>query len=129
MAATAASPLGLYRSVRQLGAGLLDCAFERFELFCIELQEEKFRLLQALILINAAVVCGLLALVFLSFTLVFAFQGRARFFALCGVSVFYLLACAAVVLALRRNLRRQKVLLPETRRELAEDRKCIPPRN
>lgn len=129
MAESAAGPTAFYRSIRQVGSGLFAAFQERFELICIELQEEKFRIIQALILINAVVFCGSMAVLFVCISIVYAFPPAMRLRVLCCISAFYILCCAGMVLALIRNLKQQRKVLPETRRELAADRSCIQPRS
>ena len=104
-----------------LVAGLQD----RLHLFSIELQEEKFRLLQALIWTVAAIVLGALALAFVSLTIVYLFWESARLAALGGLAGLYVAATIAVVITLRRMLTRQPRPFAATLEELARDRACI----
>ncbi|MGH7997432.1 MAG: phage holin family protein [Opitutaceae bacterium] len=129
MAEASGGPTGFYRSVRQLGAGIFAAFQERFELICVEVQEEKLRIVHALILINVAIACGFLALIFITITIVFAFPRPARLIVLACVSAIYAGASAAAILAMLRMLRRQREILPATRRALSSDRSCTPPPN
>jgi uncharacterized membrane protein YqjE len=118
---------GFVDSARHLGAGLLESVEDRLELFSLEIQEEKFRLIQITIVVSAAVLAGTMALVFLSLTVVYLFWESARLAVLAGLTGFYLLAFAAVVIAFRRMIARQPQPFPGLRKELAHDRECIRP--
>jgi len=120
-------PTVFYRSLRQIGAGVFTALHERLELVCIELQEEKFRIIQALILINAAVFSAWMALLFVTLLVVYSFPPERRILVLGCVSFLYAGVCAGTVLALVRNLKRQRRVLPETRQALATDHACIRP--
>src|SRR5437773_8897902 len=61
-----AQPSGIVGSLHTLSDGLVASVQDRLELLSIELQEEKFRLIQALIWIGAAMFMGALALAFAS---------------------------------------------------------------
>jgi uncharacterized membrane protein YqjE len=125
---TPAAP-GFIDSARHLGAGLLQSVEDRLELFSLELQEEKFRLVQIIILVSAAVLAGTMALVFFSLTMVYLFWASARLAVLCGLTGLYLVAFIAVVVAFRRLIARQPRPFSALQRELAQDRACIQPEN
>ena len=119
------STSGLLGSLRALGDGLLASVQGRLELFSIELQEEKLRLLKTVVWVGAAVFLGLLAVVFSSLTLVYLFWDSARLAVLGGLAVFYTGALAVVLLALRRFLRHQPSPFAATLHEFGKDRECI----
>lgn len=119
------SPAGLLSSLRSLGDGLLTMAHDRLELFSVELQEEKYRLILTFVWITAAVFMGMMAIAFASLTLVYLFWESARLMVLAGLTVFYASALVAIILALRRFLARQPSPFSATRGELEKDRKCI----
>jgi uncharacterized membrane protein YqjE len=116
---------GFLGSLRALGDGLLGTVHDRLELFAVELQEEKFRLIQIFVWISAAVFTGMMAIAFASLTLVYLFWETARLAVLGGLTVVYCGALVAIVAGLRRFLARQPVPFAATRQELAEDRACI----
>ncbi|MCX6955347.1 MAG: phage holin family protein [Verrucomicrobia bacterium] len=116
---------GIIGSFRTLGHGLLSTVHDRVELFSLELQEEKFRLIQTFIWICAAVFSGMMAITFVSLTLVFFFWESARLAVLGGVTLFYVGAFVAIVVGFRRFIARLPTPFAATRQELSEDRACI----
>ncbi len=118
-------PTGFLHSFRVLGDNLLATVQDRLELFSVELQEEKFRLIQTFVWICAAVFTGMMAIVFASLTLVYFFWESARLAVLGGLTLLYTGALVAILLALRRFLASQPIPFAATRQELGEDRACI----
>lgn len=118
---------GFLDSLRQLGANLLGSVHDRAELLAVELQEEKVRLVQTFVWICAAVFTGMMALTFVSLTLVYLFWDQARLAVLAGLALFYLAALGGIVAAFRRYLARQPRPFEATLEELREDRSCIRP--
>ena len=68
---TSSATPGFIASFRTLGDSLLAGVQDRLELFTVELQEEKLRLIQTFIWISAAVFTGMMAITFASLTLVY----------------------------------------------------------
>lgn len=101
----------------------------RFELFSVELQEERRRLLWGLVWAGAAVVCATMALVLINVTLVYLFWEEARLAVLIGLSVFYLAAVAGIGLGFRRSLKRKRIPFSDTIHELRKDYECLRKRN
>jgi uncharacterized membrane protein YqjE len=120
---------GYLSSLRSLGDGLLASVQDRFELFTIELQEEKLRLIQAFIWISAAVFTGMMAITFASLSLVFLFWESARLAVLGGLTLLYATAFAVIIVAFRRYLARQPNPFSATLQEIGEDRECIRTKN
>ena len=116
---------GFIASFRTLGDSLLSTAQDRLELFSVELQEEKFRLIQTFFWISAAVFTAMMALAFASLTLVYLFWESARLGVLIGLTLLYTGALIAIVVAFRRFLARQPIPFAATREEIGEDRACI----
>lgn len=123
------APPGILGSLRTLADGLLAGAEDRLGLFSIELQEEKFRLIQTFFWICAVFFAGVMAITFASLTLVYLFWESARLLVLGGLAVAYAAALISLIVAFRRYLARQPRLLAATLRELGEDRACIRGRN
>jgi uncharacterized membrane protein YqjE len=120
---------GILGSLRTLADGLLATAQDRLGLISIELQEEKFRLIQVFFWISAVFFAGVMAITFASLTLVYLFWESARLAVLGGLTLAYACALAALIVAFRRYLARQPGLLAATLREIREDRECIRGRN
>jgi uncharacterized membrane protein YqjE len=119
------SPAGFLSSLRSLGDGLLAMAHDRLELFSVELQEEKFRLILTFAWISAAVFMAMMAIAFASLTLVYLFWESARLAVLGGLAVFYSGAFVVIIISFRRFIARQPSPFSATRREIEKDRTCI----
>jgi uncharacterized membrane protein YqjE len=119
------APLGYLASLRSLGDGLLATVQERVELFTVELEEEKFHLIKAIMWISAIFCTGMLAMMFVSLTLVILFWNTARLAVLGGLTAFYVIALVSVIVGFRNFMARQSPSLRVTRDELIEDRACI----
>ena len=118
-------PAGFLASFRALGDSLLATAQDRLELFSVELQEEKFRLIQIFLWISAAVFTGMMAVTFASLTLVYLFWDSARLAVLGGLTLLYAGALVTIIVAFRRFLARQPHPFAATLQEIGEDRTCI----
>ena len=125
--ASPSSP-GLIGSMRALGDGLIASVQDRLELLSVELQEEKFRLIQTFIWISAAVFTAMMAIMFASLTLVYLFWENARIAVLGGLTAFYTAALIVIIVAFRRYVARQPQPFAATLSEIKEDRACIRPK-
>ena len=121
------TPPGLVESLRSLGDGLIASVQDRIALFAVELQEEKFRLVQTFVWISAAVFTGMMTVMFASLTLVYLFWESARLATLGGLTLLYAGGSVAIVVAFRRYLARQPAPFAATLEEIGEDRACIHP--
>jgi len=119
------APVGYLSSLKSLGDGLLASVQDRLELFAVELQEEKFRLIQTFVWICAAIFTGMMAVAFASLTLVYLFWASARLAVLGGLALLYLGTFVGIVVAFRRFLARQPAPFSATLHEIGEDRACI----
>jgi uncharacterized membrane protein YqjE len=118
---------GLLGSIRGLADGLLDSARDRIELFSLELHEEKFRIIQLFIWISAAVFSAILAITFVSLTIVYLFWDSARLAVLTGFAVVYTGVFLAVLRYCRQFVAQQPRPFESTLSELKQDRTCIRP--
>ncbi len=116
---------GFVDSAKQLGENLIGSVHDRLELFSLELQEEKFRIIRVLILAISAIFSAFLALIFLSLTIVYLFWDEARLAVLIGFTIFYSAAFVGVLLSLRRFAAKLAAPFESTRRELAADRAVL----
>ena len=119
------APTGFLSSFRALGDGLLNTVQHRLELFSVELQEEKFRLIQTFIWISAAVFAAMMTLTFASLTLVYLFWDSARLAVLGGLTLVYAAALVAIIVAFRRFTARQPNPFTASLQEIGADRACI----
>jgi len=115
----------LLGSLRGFADGLLGSVHDRVELFSVELQEEKHRLVQTFLWASAVVVLAVLALIFASLAVVVIFWETARVGVVVGLTCVYLAALAGAVVGFRNFLKRQPKPFEATLRELQEDRACM----
>ena len=120
-------PPGLVDSFRTLGDGLVAGVQDRIALFAVEVQEEKFRLIQTFVWISAAVFTGMMTVMFASLTLVYLFWETDRLAALGGLTLLYAGGLLAIIISFRRFLARQPAPFAATLDEIGEDRACIQP--
>ena len=124
MDTTTESSAGLFSSVKRLLNTALAGIENRFELFLVELREERFRVFDVLLLGCAAAVLGFMALLTATVALVVIFWDSARVTVLIALSVSYLLATGGVLWRLRIRLRNWSSF-SATLEELKKDRACL----
>lgn len=115
---------GLFSSVKRLLNTVMVAAENRFELFLVELREERYRVFDALLLGCATAVLGFMALVTVTCTVVVIFWDTARVQTLIVLSACYSLATAWVLWRLRVRLRNW-ASFSATLAELKKDRSCL----
>jgi len=120
---------GFVGSLRVLGDSILASVQDRIGLAALELQEEKFRLVQIFLWIGAILIAGAMTITFASLALVYLFWESARLAVLGGLALLYGGLLVAAIIAFRRCLARQPQLLAGTLQELKEDRECIRMKN
>lgn len=125
MPAAPSGSSGLLAAARTLGDSLLGLLQDRLELFAVELQEEKFRLIHTFIWISAALFAAMMTIMLASLTVVYLFWESARLAVLAGLTGLYGAALVAIIVALRRYLARQPSPFAASRQEMTEDRACI----
>jgi uncharacterized membrane protein YqjE len=112
----------LIQSLRAYLATWVDLLRTRLELVSTELQEERARLEQILILGAAALVCLIFGLLLVTFFIVVAFWDTNYRLAVVGaLALAYLAAGSIVGLITRRKSRQRPKLLAGTLEELAKD--------
>jgi len=122
------TPGGLLQSLKRLADGGLDLAQTRLELLSVELQIEKCRLVELLILAGVLVALGVMTLTMVTFTLVFLFWESARVAVLILISLGYLCGTVLVGRALNRRLK-QPSTFEGTIGEIKKDRACLKQEN
>jgi uncharacterized membrane protein YqjE len=118
---------GLLNSVRELADGLVGSVQDRLALLAVEFQEEKFRLIQQFLWLAAIFFSGLLAVAFVSLTIIYCCQGSARLVALIVLTVVYVAALVIALLGARRHFARESRPFAATLNEITRDRSCIRP--
>lgn len=115
---------GVWASLKRILDTLLVTAQNRIELFAVELQEEKCRLIETLLCAVAVAVCGMMALSLLTFAIVVLFWENGRLPALFGLSALYLVGAVLAWRALQSRLKARSAFAG-TIEELKKDRSCL----
>jgi uncharacterized membrane protein YqjE len=118
---------GLLESLRRLCSNGLALLQNRVELFAVEVQEQKVRLVKILLLTALAVLLGNTAVLVVTATVVVLVGEEAWKPVLIGLAAFYTLAALAAGLILRRELRSAPAPFADTVSELKKDCECLDP--
>jgi uncharacterized membrane protein YqjE len=97
---------GLFDALKRFSRTAAALAQNRLELLLVEWQEERARLCGLLLLAATAIVCGLMALIVLTFTLVVVFWDEHPIAILACLGVAYAAGAALAFLELRSRLAR-----------------------
>ena len=119
-----ASPPGILESLRRLGATALGTFQNRLELFAVELQEERLRLIEALLLMGIIAALGFFTLALAAAGIIFLLWrqfGVAILFILSGVGLIGTLLTAWRL----RERFKDKPFLAGTLGELKKDREWL----
>ncbi len=105
---------------------LLGIVETRVDLFALELQEEKLRLVQVLIWASATVFLAAAALIMLTLLVLLAFwhDPEQRFIAVVVIFLLYLLGSIYSGISLNKRLKREAMPFAETLGQLKKDRAC-----
>ena len=121
MSTSGESGRGLWASVKRIGDTLVSLVQNRVELFAVELQEEKCRLVEAILCAAAVAAFGMMTLTLVTITVVVLFWENGRLAALMGLSGFYLLVTAWAWRELQKRLK-SRTTFAGTLGELKKDR-------
>ena len=119
-----ANPGQLVDTSKRFARRLLAMGENRFELLMVEVQEERERLLRAILLALGVAALGLLAGMALTGAIVVALWELSRMAALLLLTGLYGAAAISFYLRLTRLLRDWQNL-PATRDQLRKDRQCL----
>lgn len=129
MSSEAVRATGLLGAAGSLLENALELVKNRFQLLGVELQEEKYRLVQLVIWLAAVVFAAMMTLTFVSLAVVYAFWATARLQVLIALSVFYAVSFCVVAWQFRRFLTTQPKPFSATLTELEKDAECIQPKS
>jgi uncharacterized membrane protein YqjE len=115
---------GVWASLKRILDTLLAAAQNRVELFAVELQEEKCRLVEAILCAAAVAAFGMMTLSLVTFTVVLLFWENGRLPALASLSVLYLVGTVLAWRALQSRLK-DRSAFAGTLDELKKDRACL----
>ena len=119
---------GVWATLQRILDTLLATGQSRVELFAVELQEEKCRLVEAILWAAAVAAFGMMTLSVVTFALVVLFWENARVPALMALSVIYCIGTGLSWRALRLRLK-GRTAFAETLAELKKDRSCFKTNN
>ena len=111
-------------TLRRIGETLLSTFHNRVELLTVELKEEKFWLVSALMFAAFALVFGILSVVAILITIAFLTPEAARPWVLVGICLLCVGALLVSLLALKKRLKRPAPLA-DTLAELRKDIQCL----
>jgi uncharacterized membrane protein YqjE len=116
---------GPFSSFRKMGGIIAAILQNRADLLAVELQEEKYRLVEVLILVGIALALGMMALFVFTGVIIFAVPEAYRLWVACGLGVFYLLGIFALWSRIKKLLQNQP--FPETIDQIKKDWECLTP--
>ena len=125
MADTQHSSPGLLKSLRSVFARLIATFQTRAELFAVELQEERYRLIELLLMAGVALLLAGVGLLLLSLTIILVFAEPYRLYVALLLVLLYAGAAAALVWKIRHKLRDEP--FSETIGQLKKDWDCLTP--
>lgn len=124
MNAAAEPKPGVFASLKRIADTLVAAVCNRIELFAVELQEEKGRLVEAILCTAAVVAFGLMTLSLVTLTVVVLFWENGRLIALGCLSVVHLAGTALAWRALQSRLKGRRAFA-DTVEELRKDCSCL----
>ncbi len=124
MSGRSESKSGIWASLKRILDALLATAQNRVELFAVESQEEKCRLVEAMLCAAAVAAFGITTLSLVTFTVVVLFWESGRLPALVGLSVLYFVGTGIAWRALHSRLKARPPFAG-TVDEFKKDRACL----
>lgn len=120
---------GLFASLRRLLDSALALVQNRFEVFSVELQEEKIRLVDLLLRAVVVVVLGFMTLIAATALIVVWLWDSSPVAVLAIVTLLYGLTAAGMGYSLKQRLQRSPRPFAGTLAEFKKDRECLGKRN
>lgn len=111
--------------LRRIGVSLLALTRSRLELFTVELQEEKLRLLNLLIWLGVALVLGAAGIVVAMAALTFWVWAVAGYAGLVGLAVTALVIAAVILSVIRLKIQTGPTPFAHTVAEFKKDAECL----
>ena len=123
MAETETKTGNKFGSFRKIGGIVAAVLQNRADLLAVELQEEKYRLVEVLILVGIALALGMMALFVFTGVIIFALPEAYRLWVACGLGVIYLLGIVVLWSRIKKVLTEQP--FPETINQVKKDWECL----
>jgi uncharacterized membrane protein YqjE len=120
---------GLFSSVRRVADTCVSSVHNRVELFALELQEEKIRLVRLLLWTGAALFAAFLAITVITIAVVMLIPDDKRNIAISGFGLLYAIVAIVIALKLRSEIRNAPPPLADTLSELKKDLQSLRSRN
>lgn len=124
MDATPPTEGGLLATVTRMLQTLRGLAGSRLELFLVEFKEERARMFDSLLLLAVGVVCGLMTLLLITFTITAVFWDTHRVLALTVLTAVYAVTATVAFVKLRSRLHRWQAY-SATLEEFKKDCACF----
>jgi len=112
---------GLFSSVRRMADTCLSSVHNRVELFGLELQEEKLRLMRLLLWTGAALFASFLAITVITIAVVMISPQENRNVVVSVFGIFYAIMAIVLSLKLRSEVKNAPPPLADTTAELKKD--------
>jgi uncharacterized membrane protein YqjE len=112
---------GLSDATARLGGTIVALLRSRLELASVEFEEERERATELLVLVLSGVLLALFALLFASIFVIACFWDTNRLVAIAGVTLFYVVLAAIVILRLQRRRRDKTTPFAATLAEFGQD--------
>lgn len=116
---------GWLESLRRIGESLLALLRNRFELFTVEWQVEKLRLLNLLLWFGVAAVLGMAGIFIAIVALAFWLWTTAGYAGLIGLAVTALAGAGGIVWMIRRKIQTGPTPFAQTVAEFRKDGECL----
>jgi len=116
---------GILESLRRVCDTVLAVLQNRLELFGVEVEEQKARLLRVLFLGSVAVLLANAALFVVTATIILLVEEGARVVVMVGLSLLYTGAAGGIFWLLRKELRSAPLPFTDTVSELKKDREWL----
>jgi uncharacterized membrane protein YqjE len=116
---------GWTATTRRLASNAVGAVQNRIELFALELREEKNQAVSVLIWVCAAVLCGLMALVAVTATVILFVPEDKRAYAAGGFAILYLALAVMAFLRARSRLKDEPPPFSATIDELRKDHEWL----
>lgn len=125
MSTSPPNPGGWLDSLRRIGDSFLTLTRSRFELFTVELQEEKLRLFNLLIWITLAAAFGFVGVFIIVIALAIWLWAIGGYLGLIALGVAALAGAAGILLSIRNQLQTGPAPFAQTVAEFRKDGECL----